>query len=181
MVTLISPTSLSNGKFLGRAISIMVTFTMCENLLQDWNTVMTRHDKARPGEARRGQTRRRPDKKVSPGFEKYCTPETLQKYERNVISVFMCIWICANIQLHIHLTYILQMIVKIRQSMIAEGVHFRTPYATNENRSNIRHNLHIRYRKTLHQYKYLLYATINIPYTVLIHCCCLETVKYVLS
>ena len=33
---------------------------------------MTRHGKARPGEARRGKTRRRPDKKVSPGFEKYC-------------------------------------------------------------------------------------------------------------
>ena len=33
---------------------------------------MTRHGKATPGEARRGKTRRRPDKKVSPGFEKYC-------------------------------------------------------------------------------------------------------------
>ena len=33
----------------------------------------TRHDKARPGEARQGKTRRRPDKKVSPGFEEYCT------------------------------------------------------------------------------------------------------------
>ena len=40
MVTLISPTSLSNGKFSGRAIPIMVTFTMFENLFQDWNTVM---------------------------------------------------------------------------------------------------------------------------------------------
>ena len=33
---------------------------------------MTRHSKATPGEARRGKTRRRPDLKVSPGFEKYC-------------------------------------------------------------------------------------------------------------
>ena len=42
MVTLISPTNLSNGKFLGRAghTTIMVTFTMFENLFQDWDTVM---------------------------------------------------------------------------------------------------------------------------------------------
>ena len=38
---------------------------------------MARHGKARPGEARRGKTRRRPDKKVSPGFEKYCTASML--------------------------------------------------------------------------------------------------------
>ena len=47
----------------------------------------TRHDKAWPGKARRGQTRRRPDKKVSPGFEKYCKwisflNETLDKYDK---------------------------------------------------------------------------------------------------
>ena len=40
VVTLLSPTSLSNGKFLGRAIPMMVTFTMFENLFQDWNTIM---------------------------------------------------------------------------------------------------------------------------------------------
>ena len=40
VVDLISPTSLSNGKFSGLAIPIMVTFTMFENLFQDWNTVM---------------------------------------------------------------------------------------------------------------------------------------------
>ena len=40
MVTLISPISLSNGKFLGRAMPIMVTFTMFENLFQDWDTGM---------------------------------------------------------------------------------------------------------------------------------------------
>ena len=34
---------------------------------------MTWHGKARPCEARRGKTRRRPDKKVSLGFEKYCS------------------------------------------------------------------------------------------------------------
>ena len=40
VVTIISPTSLSNGKFSGCAIPIMVTFTMFENIFQDWNTVM---------------------------------------------------------------------------------------------------------------------------------------------
>ena len=40
VVTLISPISLSNGKFLGRAIPIMVTFTMFENLFQDWDRGM---------------------------------------------------------------------------------------------------------------------------------------------
>ena len=40
VVTLISPISLSNGKFLGCAIPIMVTFTMFENLFQDWDTGM---------------------------------------------------------------------------------------------------------------------------------------------
>ena len=38
--TLISPTSLSDGKFLGRAIPIIVPFTMFENLFQDWDTVL---------------------------------------------------------------------------------------------------------------------------------------------
>ena len=33
----------------------------------------SRHDKAWQGKARRGQTKRRPDKKVSPGCEKYCS------------------------------------------------------------------------------------------------------------
>ena len=39
-ITLISPTSLSNGKFLGRAIPIIVPFTMFENLFQDCDTVL---------------------------------------------------------------------------------------------------------------------------------------------
>ena len=39
-ITLISPTSLSNGKFLGRAI---VPFTMVENLFQDWDTVLKKY------------------------------------------------------------------------------------------------------------------------------------------
>ena len=34
---------------------------------------MARQGQVRPDEARRGKTRRRPDKKVSPGFEKYCS------------------------------------------------------------------------------------------------------------
>ena len=40
MVTLISPTSLSNGKFLGRAIPMIVTFTMFEKQFQDWETAL---------------------------------------------------------------------------------------------------------------------------------------------
>ena len=40
VVTLISPISLSNGKFWGRAIPIMVTFTTFENLFQDLDTGM---------------------------------------------------------------------------------------------------------------------------------------------
>ena len=39
-ITLISPTSLSNGKFFGRAIPIIVPFTMFENLFQDWDAVL---------------------------------------------------------------------------------------------------------------------------------------------
>ena len=40
MVTLISPINLCNGKFMERAIPIMVPFTMFENLFQDWDTGM---------------------------------------------------------------------------------------------------------------------------------------------
>ena len=52
---------------------------------------MTRHGKATPGEARRGKTRRRPDKKVSPGFEKYCRN---QNTETNTETNLACLlWI----------------------------------------------------------------------------------------
>ena len=40
VITLISATSLSNSKFLGRAIAIIVPFTMFENLFQDWDAIL---------------------------------------------------------------------------------------------------------------------------------------------
>ena len=39
-ITLISPTSLSNGKFLGRAIPIIVSVYYVWDLFQDWDTVL---------------------------------------------------------------------------------------------------------------------------------------------
>ena len=47
-----------------------------------------RHDKAWQGKARRGKTGRRPDKKVSPGFEKYCISNRIQNHPNSTAPFF---------------------------------------------------------------------------------------------